>query len=90
MSALDAIDEDETKLKFEFIKSRFMQEEQRISMLAKSAQEKSEAASLVMNQSKKTIINSLAIIDSNADAFAATSVNVQGISSQDVILDFLI
>ena len=30
ISALDAIDEDETKLKFEFIKSRIMQEEQRI------------------------------------------------------------
>ena len=50
ISALDAIDEDETKLKFEFIKSRVMQKEQRISMRAKSAQEKSEAAALVMNQ----------------------------------------
>ena len=53
ISALDAIDEDETKLKFEFIKSRAMQEEQRISMRAKSAQEKSEAAALVMSQSNQ-------------------------------------
>ena len=30
ISALDAIDEGETKLRFEFIKSRVMQEEQRI------------------------------------------------------------
>ena len=52
-SALDAIDEDETKLKFEFIKFRIMQEEQRISMRAKSAQEKSEDAALVMNQSNQ-------------------------------------
>ena len=54
ISALDAIDEDETKLKFEFIKSRIMQEEQRISMRAKSAQEKSDAAALVMNQSSQS------------------------------------
>ena len=37
ISALDAIDEGETKLKFEFIKSRIMQEEQRISMRKISA-----------------------------------------------------
>ncbi len=47
ISALDAIDEDETKLKFEFIKSRIMQEEQRINMLTKSAQEKAETAALL-------------------------------------------
>ncbi len=32
ISAHDAIDEDETKLKFEFIKARIMQEEQHIAM----------------------------------------------------------
>ena len=53
IGALDAIDEVETKLKFEFIKSRIIQEEQPISMSAKSAQEKSEAAALVMNQSNQ-------------------------------------
>ena len=37
-SDLDAIDEDETKLKFQFIKSRIIQEEQRIAMRTKSAQ----------------------------------------------------
>ena len=51
ISALDAIDEDETKLKFEFIKSRIMQEEQRILMRTKSAQAKSEAAALLAAQS---------------------------------------
>lgn len=50
ISALDAIDEDETKLKFEFIKSRIMQEEQRISMRTKFAQEKSETTALLTNQ----------------------------------------
>ena len=39
ISALDAIDEEETKLKFEFIKSRIKQEKQRIPERAKSAQE---------------------------------------------------
>ena len=47
VSALDAIDEDETKLKFEFIMSRVIQEEQRIAMRTKSAQEKSETAALL-------------------------------------------
>ncbi len=40
ISALDAIDEDETKLNFEFIKSRIIQEEQRIKMRTKSAQKR--------------------------------------------------
>ena len=44
---MDAIDEDETKLKFKFIKSRVIQEEQRIVMRTKSAQEKSETAALL-------------------------------------------
>ena len=52
ISALDAIDEDESELDFEFIKSRVMQEEQRISMRVKSAQVKSETAALLSNQPK--------------------------------------
>jgi len=52
ISALDAIDENETELKFEFIKSRVMQEEQRIQMRTKSAHAKSETAALLSNQSK--------------------------------------
>ena len=51
ISALDAIDEDETILKFEFIKSGVMQEEQRILMRRESAQVKSEAAALLSSQS---------------------------------------
>ena len=47
ISALDAIDEEETELKFEFIKSRVIQEEQRIVTRAKSSQEKSETAALL-------------------------------------------
>ena len=47
ISALDAIDEDETKLKFEFIKSRVIQEEQRIIMHTQSAQAKSETAAVL-------------------------------------------
>ena len=35
ISALEAIDEDETKPKFEFIKSRVIEEEQRIAMRTK-------------------------------------------------------
>ena len=50
ISALDAIDEDETKLRFEFIKARIMQEEQRIAMRSKSAVAKSESAALFSNQ----------------------------------------
>ena len=47
ISALDPIDEEETKLKFEFIKSRVIQEEQRISIRTKSAQWKSEIVALL-------------------------------------------
>ena len=46
ISALDAIDESESELDFEFIKSRIMQEEQRIAMRTISAHDKSEAAVL--------------------------------------------
>ena len=47
ISALDAIDEDESKLNFEFVKSRIIQEEQRINMRTKSAQDKAETAALL-------------------------------------------
>ena len=47
ISAQDAIDEYETKFEFEFIKSRLIQEEQRITMRTQSAQAKSETASLL-------------------------------------------
>ena len=47
ISALDAIDEDETKLNFEVIKSRVIQEEQRIRMPTTSAQGKYETAALL-------------------------------------------
>ncbi len=50
ISALDAIDEDESELDFDFIKSRIMQEEQRISIRNKSALAKSEAAALLAAQ----------------------------------------
>ncbi len=50
ISALNAIDEDETKLKFEFIKSRIIQGEQRIMMRTKSAQAKAESAALLASQ----------------------------------------
>ena len=51
ISALDAIDEDETKLNFEFIKSRVRQEEQRIRMRTKSAKAKSETVALLTTRS---------------------------------------
>ena len=50
ISALDAIDEDETKLKFEFINSRIMQKERRIKMRTKSPQEKAETDALSTTQ----------------------------------------
>jgi len=50
ISALDAIDEDENELDFEFIKSRIMQEEQRITIRINSARAKSEAAALLAAQ----------------------------------------
>ena len=46
ISALDAVDEDETKQNFEFIKYRVIQEEQSIRMRRTSAQAKSETAVL--------------------------------------------
>ena len=52
INALDPIDEDETKVNFEFIKSRVMQEELRIMMRTNSAQTKSDTAALISNQSK--------------------------------------
>ncbi len=55
ISALDAIDEDETKLRFEFIKTRIMQEEQRITMRSKSAIAKSESAALLSNQPARSV-----------------------------------
>ncbi len=58
ISALDAIDEDETKLRFEFIKARIMQEEQRIAMRSKSAIAKSESAALFSNQPTRDAQNS--------------------------------
>ena len=47
ISALDAIDEDESKLNFEFLKSRITQDEQRMNIRTKSAQNKTEAAALL-------------------------------------------
>lgn len=47
ISALDAIDDEHRDLDWEFVKSRILQEEQRIHMRTKSALTKSEAAALV-------------------------------------------
>ena len=47
ISALDAIDDQETDLKWEFIKSRILQEEQHIGMRARTALEKTESAALL-------------------------------------------
>ena len=52
ISALDAIDKDKTKLKFEFIKSRVIQEEKRIAMRIKSTQEKSETSALLTTRQR--------------------------------------
>ena len=57
ISALDAIDEDETKLKFEFIKSRTMQEEQAIFTRTESALEKSGSAASISTQSPRKLRN---------------------------------
>ena len=51
ISALDAIDSSESELDWEFVKSRILQEEQRIGMRAKSALAKSETAALVSKSS---------------------------------------
>ncbi len=50
ISALDAVDSDESELNWEHVKSRVLQEEQRIVMRIKSAQKKSETAALLSNQ----------------------------------------
>ncbi len=47
ITALDAVDEREGELDFDFIKSRVMQEEQRIAIRTDSARAKSEAAALL-------------------------------------------
>ncbi len=49
ISALDALGSEEDELKFEFIKSRVMQEEQRIKMRSDDALKKSETAALLSN-----------------------------------------
>ena len=57
ISALDAIDEDEINLRFEFIKARIMQEEQRVAIRSKSAEEKSESAALLTTQPNQQSAN---------------------------------
>ena len=57
ITALDAIDEDETKLNFEFIKSRVIQEEQRIRMRTSWAQAKSETAALLTTRSASSSLS---------------------------------
>ena len=53
ISALDAIDYQEKDLKWEFVKSRILQEEQRICMRTKTALEKTESAALVYKTSSQ-------------------------------------
>ncbi len=50
ISALDAVDSDESELQWEHVKSRVLQEEQRILMRVKSAQQKAETAALLSSQ----------------------------------------
>ena len=60
ISAIDAAD-DSTQLRWDFVKSRIMQEEQRIDMRIKSAQEKSETAAFLGKKSQNpTCSNCLA------------------------------
>lgn len=47
--ALDAVDSDESELSWDHVKSRVLQEEQRILIRVKSAQQKAETAALVSN-----------------------------------------
>ncbi len=56
ITALDALDSEETELSWEHVKGRLLQEEQRINMRAKSAIEKSETQALV-SQSEYTTGN---------------------------------
>ncbi len=50
ISALDAVEDDDAELDWEFVKSRVMQEEQRINMRAQSAIKNSETSALVSKQ----------------------------------------
>ncbi len=50
INALDAVDGDESEFKWEHVKSRVLQKEQRIVMHIKFAQKKSETAALLSNQ----------------------------------------
>ena len=47
IGVLDAINDDESKLNFEFVKSRVIKEAQRINMRTKSAQDKAKTAALL-------------------------------------------
>ncbi len=58
ISALDALDSDESSLNWEHVKSRVLQEEQRIVMRVKSAQQKSETAALISTQNARRSRNS--------------------------------
>ncbi len=53
ISALDAVDSDESELQWEHVKSRVLQEEQRILMRVKSAQQKAETAALLSSQNSR-------------------------------------
>ncbi len=50
ISALEAVDSEESDLKWEHVESRVLQEEQRILIRVKSAQQKAEAAALLSIQ----------------------------------------
>lgn len=54
ISALDALNDDESSLEWEFIKSRIMQEEQRIGMRSKASISKSETSALVTKNGTTT------------------------------------
>ena len=56
ISALDAIDEEESKLNFKFLKYHIIQEEQRISMRTKSAEEKAESDALVSERLVNSVV----------------------------------
>ncbi len=54
ISALDAVEDDDAELNWEFVKSRVMQEEQRINIRSQSALKKSETSALVSKQLHST------------------------------------
>ncbi len=54
ISALEAVDSDESEQKWEHVNSRVLQEEQRILMRVKSAQQKAETAALVSVRNSET------------------------------------